>query len=115
MPKTAKRPTVYKIRLKKGDTVVVLSGKYRGKTGKVTATHPRQNKVTVDGINVVKKHVKPTQQHPQGAITEITQPIWVSKVAAVEPASKKPSRVGYKVDNAGKKTRIYKRTGKEMK
>lgn len=104
-----------KIRLKKGDTVVVRSGKYRGKTGKITATHPRENKVTVDGINIVKKHVKPNQQHPQGAIVEITKPIWVSKVGIVEPTSKKPSRIGYKVDKDGKKTRVFKKTGKEIK
>jgi large subunit ribosomal protein L24 len=104
-----------KIRLKKGDTVVVRSGKYRGKTGKVTATHPRENKVTVDGINIVKKHVKPNQQHPQGAIVEITKPIWVSKVGIIEPTSKKPSRIGYKLDKDGNKTRVFKRTGKEIK
>ena len=104
-----------KIRLKKGDTVVVRSGKYRGKTGKITATHPRENKVTVDGINIVKKHVKPNQQHPQGAIVEITKPIWVSKVGIIEPTSKKPSRIGYTVDKDGKKTRVFKKTGKEIK
>lgn len=106
---------VYKIRLKKGDTVVVRAGKYRGKTGKVTATHPSLNKVTVEGINVVKKHVKPNQQNPQGAIVEITQPIWVSKVSIVEPTSKKPSRIGYQIDKDGKKTRVFKKTGKEIK
>ncbi len=52
---------VYKIKLKKGDTVVVLSGKYKGQTGKITATHPTENKVTVEGINIVKKHIKPTR------------------------------------------------------
>lgn len=114
MNKSAK-PTVYKIRLKKGDTVVVRSGKYKGKTGKVTATHPRDNKVTVDGINVVKKHVKPDREHPQGAIVEITKPIWVSKVSIVEPTSKKASRIGYAVDKDGKKTRVFKKTGKEIK
>lgn len=106
---------IYKIRLKKGDTVVVRSGKYKGKTGKVTATHPRENKVTVDGINVVKKHVKPNQQNPQGAILEVTKPIWVSKVSIVEPTSRKASRIGYKLDKDGKKTRVYKKTGKEIK
>lgn len=114
MNKTAK-PVTYKIRLKKGDTVVVRSGKYKGQTGKVTATHPRQNKVTVEGINLAKKHVKPDMQNPQGAILEITRPIWVSKVAIVEPASRKASRIGYKLDKDGKKTRIYKKTGKEIK
>jgi large subunit ribosomal protein L24 len=108
-------PTVYKIRLKKGDMVVVRAGKYRGKTGKVTATHPRENKVTVEGINVVKKHVKPNQQNPQGAIVEVTKPIWVSKVSIVEPTTKKASRIGYRIDKDGKKTRIFKKTGKEIK
>ncbi|HXR50434.1 MAG TPA: 50S ribosomal protein L24 [Verrucomicrobiae bacterium] len=106
---------LYKIRLKKGDLVVVRAGKYKGKTGKVTATHPRENKVTVAGINIVKKHLKPNQQHPQGTILEITQPIWVSKVSIVEPTSKKPSRIGYRLDKDGNKTRVFKRTGKEIK
>jgi large subunit ribosomal protein L24 len=105
---------VFKIRLIKGDMVVVLSGKYKGKTGKVIATHPRDNKVTVEGINVVKKHVKPNKQYPQGGIIEITKPIWVSKVAVVDD-KKKPSRVGYKIDAKGTKTRVFKTTGKEVK
>jgi large subunit ribosomal protein L24 len=114
---TAKTTTTktYKIRLKKGDTVVVRSGKYKGKTGKITATHPRENKVTVEGINIVKKHVKPTQTHPQGAIVEITKPMWVSKVSIVEPTSKKASRIGYQLDKDGNKTRVFKKTGKEIK
>lgn len=105
----------YKIRLKKGDLVVVRAGKYKGKTGKVTATHPSENKVTVEGINIVKKHVKPNQQYPQGAIVELTKPIWVSKVSIVEPTTKKPSRVGYKLDDKGNKIRVYKSNGKEIK
>ncbi len=105
----------YKIRLKKGDLVIVRAGKYKGQTGKITATHPRENKVTVDGINIVKKHVKPNQQHPQGAIVELTKPIWVSKVSIVEPTSKQPTRIGYLVAQDGSKTRIYKKTGKEIK
>ena len=109
------KQTVFKIRIKKGDTVVVRAGKYKGQTGKVTATHPRENKVTVEGINIVKIHVKPTQSHPQGAIVEITKPIWVSKVSIVEPTSKKPSRIGYKIDDKGNKTRVFKKTGKEIK
>ena len=109
------KTTIYKIRLKKGDLVVVRAGKYKGQTGKITATHPRQNKVTVDGINIVKKHVKPNQQHPQGAIVELTKPIWVSKVSIVEPTTKKASRIGYKLDEDGKKTRVFKTTGKEIK
>jgi len=75
---------VFKIRLKKGDTVVVRSGKYKGKTGKVAAVHPSENKVTVEGVNIVKKHVKPNKAYPQGGIVEVTKPIWVSKVGIME-------------------------------
>lgn len=107
--------SVYKIRLKKGDKVVVLSGKYKGETGKVVATHPKENKVTVEGINVIKKAVKPNRQYPQGGIIEITKPIWVSKVAVVEPSTKKPTRIGYKIDNSAKKVRVYKSSDKEIK
>ncbi len=105
---------IFKIRLKKGDEVVVLSGKYKGKTGKIVATHPKENKVTVEGINIVKRHVKPTQLKPQGGIQEITKPIWVSKVAIVDE-KKKPSRIGYKIDKDGNKTRVFKTSGKEIK
>src|SRR4051794_18119453 len=98
---------IYKIRLKKGDTVVVRTGKEKGKTGKVTAIHPMDNKVTVDGINVVKKHQKPDRAHPQGGIIDITKPIFVSKVGIIEPTSKKPSRIGFKLDAKGAKTRIF--------
>ncbi len=106
---------LYKIRLKKGDTVQVLAGKYKGKSGKIVATHPIDNKVTVEGINIVKKHVKPNKVHPQGGIIDITKPIWVSKVAVVDPTSKKPTRIGYKLDDKGGKTRVYKSSGKEIK
>lgn len=95
--------------------VVVRSGKDKGKTGKITAVHPSDNKVTVEGINLVKKHQKPTQAHPQGGILEITKPIWVSKVSIVEPTSKSASRIGYITDKDGKKQRVYKKTGKEIK
>lgn len=106
---------VFKIRLKKGDTVVVRTGKYKGKTGKITATHPRENKVTVEGINIVKKAIKPNRANPQGGIVEITKPIWVSKVALVDPTTKKATRIGYKVDKEGNKVRVAKASGKEIK
>lgn len=106
---------IYKIRLKKGDLVQVLSGKYKGKEGKILAVHPRENKVTVEGINIVKKHQKPNQKYPQGGIIELTKPIWVSKVAIVDPTAKKPSRIGFKLDKDGNKTRVFKTSGKEIK
>src|SRR5258708_895330 len=104
---------IYKIRINTGDTVVVCTGKFKGKTGKVTATHPRLNKVTVEGINIMKKHVKPDRAHPQGGIIDVHVSLWVSKVAIVEPTSKKPSRIGYSLAKDGTKTRVYKKTGKE--
>jgi large subunit ribosomal protein L24 len=107
---------LYKIRLKTGDKVIVLSGKYKGKTGKILRVHPSLNKVTVEGINIVKKHVKPTQTNRVGSIKEITKPIWVSKVAIYEPDAKKGSRIGYKISTDGKsKTRVFKVSGKEIK
>lgn len=106
---------VYKIRLKKDDTVMVRSGKYKGKTGKITAVHPTENKVTVEGINVVKKHQKPNRATPQGGIIEITKPIDVSKVGILDSTAKKPSRIGNKVDAKGNKTRVFKTSGKEIK
>jgi large subunit ribosomal protein L24 len=106
---------LFKIRVKKGDTVMIRSGKYKGRTGKVLATHPTLNKVTVEGINIVKRHRKPTQLRPQGGIEDITKPIWTSKVGLLDPSAKKPSRVGYKQDKEGKKVRIIKTSGKEIK
>lgn len=107
--------TVYKIRLKKDDVVIVRAGKYKGQTGKVLATHPTLNKVTVEGVNVVKKHQKPNKQHPQGGIIPITKPIDVSKVGIYDPTAKKASRIGYTVSKDGSKTRVFKTSGKEIK
>lgn len=107
--------TIFKIRLKVGDMVIVRSGKYKGDTGKVTAVHPTENKVTVEGINIVKKHQKPNTKYPQGGILELTKPIWVSKVGILEPTSKKAARVAFTFDKEGKKTRVFASTKKEIK
>lgn len=104
---------VYKIRLQKGDTVMIRAGKYKGKTGKIVQTHPADNTVTVEGINIVKKHQKPNKQYPQGGIIELTKPIDVSKVGILDATKKKPSRIGYKVTKDAKK-RILKTSGKEI-
>lgn len=109
------KPPIYKIRLKKGDTVMVRSGKYKGKTGKILAVHPTLNKVTVEGINVVKRHRKPTQLQPQGGIFEITKPMDVSKVGILDSTAKKPSRIGYKLAKDGAKVRVMKTSNKEIK
>lgn len=106
---------LFKIRLKKGDTVVVTTGKDKGKTGKVVATHPVTNKVTVEGINIVKKHQKPNKANPQGGILELTKPIDVSKVALQDPTTKQPTRIGYTFAADGSKVRVAKKSGKEIK
>lgn len=110
-----KHEQVVKIRINKGDTIVVIAGALKGKTGTVLKTHPKLNKVTVEGINVVKKHVKPTQANPKGGIIELTKPIWVSKVAILEPTTKKPSRIRFAFDKNGNKIREYVTTAKEIK
>lgn len=107
--------TAFKIRLKKGDTVMVRLGKDKGKTGTILAVHPRENKVTVEGVNIIKKAQKPNKAYPQGGIVEITKPILVSKVGIVDPSTKKASRIGFTFDKDGKKTRVFKSSGKEIK
>lgn len=104
-----------KIRLKKGDTVVARSGKYKGKTGKITAVHPKINKVTVEGINVVKRHRKPTRTTPQGGIVEVTKPMDVSKLGIYDAVKRKPSRIGYKMLKGGPKKRVLKTSRREIK
>ncbi|MBI2588662.1 50S ribosomal protein L24 [Candidatus Saccharibacteria bacterium] len=103
------------MRLKKGDEVMIRSGKYKAHTGKILQIHPALNKVTVEGINIVKRHKKPARLSPQGGIIEITKPIWVSKVGLLDSGSKKPSRIGFKSFNDGSKRRILKSSGKELK
>jgi len=104
---------LYKIKLKKGDLVVVRTGKDKGKTGKVLGVHPKTNQVTVENINIIKKHVKANNQYPRGAVLEINKPIDVSKVGILDPTTKKASRIGYKIDG-DKKVRIYKASQKEI-
>lgn len=104
---------LYKIRLQKGDLVKVRSGSYKGKTGKVLEVINSDNKVVVQGINVVKKHQKPTKTQPQGGIIEVTKPINVSKVGFVAEAKDKPSKIGYKIVDK-KKIRVAKKTNKRI-
>ena len=96
----------------KGDTVVVISGKDRGKEGVVSQVLPASNKVIVDGVNVAKKHQKPRKANEQGGIIDRDMPIHVSNVMLVHRG--KPTRVGFKVNADGTKVRIAKRTGEEI-
>lgn len=105
---------VYRSKVKKGDMVIVRSGKYKGHTGKVLHVYPKLNKITIEGVNVAKRHLKPSRDNPQGGIVDITKPIWISKVGIYDSAAKKPSRIGYKI-SGDKKVRIMKSSNKEIK
>ena len=91
--------------IKKGDKVIVISGADKGKTGVVQKAFPKLDKVVVEGVNVRKKHRKPTQANPEGSIVDIYAPIHVSNVALIDPKTKKATRVGFQVEN-GKKVRV---------
>lgn len=103
------------MKLKKGDKVIVISGKDKGKTGTIQRAYPKLNKVVVDGVNVRKKHQKPTQNNPEGSIVEMYAPLDASKVMFYDEKSKKGVRLGYSVKDDGSKVRINKKTGKEIK
>ena len=99
--------------VKKGDTVIVLSGKDRGKQGKVLGTVPADGKVVVEGINMVTCHVKPRKQGEQGGIVKREAALAACKVQVVCPKCSKATRVSYKIEN-GKKTRVCKKCGAEL-
>lgn len=102
------------MKILKGDKVVVIAGKDKGKEGIVQAVYPKVNKVVVEGVNVHKKHKKPTQQNPEGSVVEMYVPIDASNVAVIDPKTKKASRVGYSVDKDGKKVRVAKKSGTKL-
>ena len=102
-----------KIKLKKGDEVIVLSGKDKGKTGKIVSVIPGIRKVIVADVNKYKKHQKPGNNEP-GGIIEKDMPLHVSNVAFYDSSSKKGIRVGYTFNKDGKKMRISKKSGKEI-
>ncbi|WML55558.1 50S ribosomal protein L24 [Neobacillus sp. PS3-12] len=93
--------------VKKGDKVRVISGKDKGKTGVILAAYPKESRVLVEGINIVKKHAKPSQVNPQGGIINQEAPIHVSNVMPIDPKSGNPTRVGYQTVD-GKKVRVAK-------
>lgn len=100
-----------KLHVRKGDTVVVLSGKHKGKTGKVLAASPRDQKVLVEGVNLVTKHVKPSFANPTGGRIEVEIPLHASKVALIDPETNKPTRVRKQIVD-GKKVRVAAASGK---
>ena len=101
-------------RIQKGDTVVVISGKDKGKTGKVMRFLKEDDKVLVEGINLVKRHMRPNPRMQQGGILEREQPMFASKVMLVDPSTGKGTRIKVKTDDKGVKVRIAVKSGEEI-
>ena len=100
------------LKIKKGDKVIVLSGKDKGKTGEVTKSLPKEGKVVVSGVNVATRHRKPSQANPQGGLERLEAPMYVSKVAHVT-ADGKPTRVRFEIKD-GKKVRVAVKSGEQI-
>src|SRR3954463_8635016 len=99
-------------KIKKGDRVVILSGKDKGKHGEVTKSFPKDGKVIVSGVNIATRHRKPTQSEPQGGLVRTEAPLHVSKVAIEDPKTGKPTRVRFEVQD-GKKVRVAVKSGEK--
>ena len=104
-----------KMHVKTGDNVVIISGKDKGNQGKVVAVSPKEGKVIVEGINMVSKHTKPSAKNPQGGIVKQEASIHISNLSLIDPKSGKPTRIAMKVNEDGKKVRIAKKSGEEIK
>jgi large subunit ribosomal protein L24 len=101
------------LKIRKGDTVQVISGKEKGERGEVKEVLPKENRVVVEGINVRTRHARPTQNNHQGLYT-FEAPIHVSNVMLVDPNSGEPTRVGYRFTDSGEKIRVARKSGKDI-
>ena len=104
-----------KLHIKKDDTVIVLAGEDKGKQGKVLKVLVKEQRALVEGINLVSKSTKPSAKNPQGGIVKQEAPIHISNLSLIDPKSGKATRVGIKVNEDGKKVRIAKKSGEEIK
>ena len=105
------KKTNFKLKIKKGDTVMVVSGNYKGKSGRVLEIIRNDNKAIVEGINIISRHTKPNQKNPDGGIIKKEAPIFISKLMLVDPKTSTPTRVGRKLNDKGKLVRFAKKTG----
>ncbi len=101
-------------KIRKGDDVIVLTGKDRGKRGKVLAMFPQENRVIVEKVNMIKRHTRPDRMGNGGGIMEKEAPIHLSNVAIYNPTLAKADRVGYKLLNDGQKVRVFKGNGEVL-
>jgi large subunit ribosomal protein L24 len=101
------------LKIKRGDTVVVISGKDKGKRGEVERVIPKKNRVVVGGVNERTRHARPSQNNQQGLYT-FDAPIDISNVMLVDPGSGEPTKVGYRFTDSGEKIRVAKKTGRDI-
>lgn len=99
-----------KLKVKKGDEVIIITGKYKGKKGKIIKVFPQENKIIVSGVNLVKKHTKPTQMSEGGIITK-ELPIHISNVAHIDPKTGNPTKIAFKFLDDDSKVRIARKSG----
>lgn len=95
------------MKLKKGDKVMVIAGRDRGKRGEIMAVLPKRQAVVVGGVNTVKRHTKPDAKNPKGGIVPIDKPIAAARVMVLDPQTGKPARVGYTITDQGEKVRVF--------
>lgn len=100
-----------KLKIRKGDRVIVTTGRSKGRTGEVLKVMPKENRAVVQGVNMVKRHVKPTRMGVEGGIVEKEASIHISNLAHVDPKTGEPTRVGFKLLDDGRKVRFAKRSG----
>jgi large subunit ribosomal protein L24 len=101
-------------KIKKDDTVIVIAGKDKGRSGRVLKVFPSENRVLVQGVNMAKRHVKPSMADPDGGIKDKEAPLHLSNVALRDPQTGGPTRVGFKMSDKGVKVRVAKKSGVEI-
>jgi large subunit ribosomal protein L24 len=101
-------------RIRKDDTVIVIAGKDKGSSGRVLKVLPKEERVVVEGVNLVKRHTKPDIAHPQGGVVSKEASLHLSNVALRDPKTGKPTRVGFKMNDKGRKVRVAKGSGVEI-
>ena len=104
-----------KLHIKKGDTVYVNTGEYKGQQGRVLEVYPENQRALVEGIHLVSKHTRPNNDNPQGGIIKKEAPVHVSNLMLVDPSSGEPTRIGRKLDDNNKLVRYSKKSGEEIK
>lgn len=104
-----------KLHIKKGDTVIVLSGNSKGQKGSVLEVDYKKGRAIVEGVNLISKHTKPSSQHPNGGIIKKEGSIHISNLLHLDPKTGKPTRIGKRLNSEGKYVRYYKKSGEEIK